>query len=526
MSQLVRVSGDYGIKVDDGSSITLDTGNFAGKVLITGDLVVQGGSTSIETTELKVTDKIIYLNATEVVAGNEPSGILGDGKAGIDIYRGILSNAKLLFDENIPWYNPLTDTTDSGSWIFIDDNERLQPLRVAALSSSALTDFVIDLRNSTNVLRLANSDDQAYSNRINNDLDSASNIIPNVRTLRDFVTSGNVTPGMADVDKIYFSTDSGQTVLSKVQANQSSIEFYISEGLLAQLTPGALDLHIDLNIRGSNLDTSASIFNLVNTNAETVNFAGAATAITIGSINGSTTTVRHNLNISNDVAIGGGDLTASTGTFNLINTNVTLVNFAGAANNVNIGNVNGTTRINHNLVVGGGELAVERPIFNLVNQNATTVNFAGAANYIEIGAAFGFTKLNHSLVITSNLDVGGDITTEQTTFNLLNTTASTVNFAGEATEINIGTEAGSTTINDINITGNVISSVSADDLLFDGVLALSNQVSVPASQAGYVKMYSTNTPGSGGTGLYFVNTVGTNDELISKTKAFLFSLIL
>jgi hypothetical protein len=43
---------------------------------------------------------------------------------------------------------------------------------------------------------------------------------------------------------------------------------------------------------------------------------------------------------------------------------------------------------------------------------------------------------------------------------------------------------------------------------------------------GYVRIYSTDTPGTGGTGLYFVNPAGTNDELISKTKALLYSLIL
>jgi hypothetical protein len=43
---------------------------------------------------------------------------------------------------------------------------------------------------------------------------------------------------------------------------------------------------------------------------------------------------------------------------------------------------------------------------------------------------------------------------------------------------------------------------------------------------GYVRIYSTDTPGTGGTGLYFVNAIGTNDELISKTKALLYSLIL
>lgn len=61
---------------------------------------------------------------------------------------------------------------------------------------------------------------------------------------------------------------------------------------------------------------------------------------------------------------------------------------------------------------------------------------------------------------------------------------------------------------------------------FENMLALKNQTSPDtALLPGYVKLYSTGTPGNGGTDLYFVNTDG-QDELISKTKALLYSLIL
>jgi len=765
MSQIVQVSGDYGVKVDQGSTITLDTGPQVGEVIITGKLVVKGETVTIETTELSISDKFIYLNVGEIGPG------ITDNVAGIEIERGSFGdsskvpNARILFDESITWYNPITDSEESGSWILIDKEFKLQPIRVASLSASALTDFVIDLRNGTNVLRLTNSDSQAYSDRINNDLDSASNIIPNVRTLRDFVSAGDVTPGMADVDKIYYSEDSGNTFLSLVQSKSTSIDFTINDNLSAQLTAGGFDLYGDINIRGtdnvvSNLITTSNVFNLVNTNSSTINFGGAASVITIGSTSGSTR-FRHSIDVDGDVNIDGGDLTVSTGTFDLANTNVLTLNLAGSATNINIGSATGTTNINNDLNIGGNDLTVETAIFNLANTNATTVNFARAATLIdigslvgitrvnnnldvtgdvniaggdltsnvtvfsllntgvstinfggnattveignpsgfttvknnlivngnisanggeinsdvtsfslldtfvtsltfastatdiEIGAATGLTTINHDVDIKGNLFVygyddstGGSIETDALQFNLLNTTATSVNFAGDATDIeigsatgtttinhdvdikgnllvygyddstggsietdalqfnllnttatavffagdatdieigsatgtttinhdvdikgnlfvygyddstvgsietdatqfnllnetptdinfggnanniNIGTSTGSTTINDINITGNVISSVSANDLLFDGVLALSNQVTVPSSQAGYVKMYSTDTPGSGGTGLYFVNTIGTNDELISKTKAFLFSLIL
>jgi hypothetical protein len=54
---------------------------------------------------------------------------------------------------------------------------------------------------------------------------------------------------------------------------------------------------------------------------------------------------------------------------------------------------------------------------------------------------------------------GGDITTDQTTFNLLNTTATTVNAFGEGTAINIGSSTGTLTINNSKVVLNSTTSL-------------------------------------------------------------------
>jgi hypothetical protein len=264
----------------------------------------------------------------------------------------------------------------------------------------------------------------------------------------------------------------------------------------------------------------------LNTNASTVNAFGAGTAVTIGATTG-TTTVR------NDLAVNGGDITTDQTTFNLINTVATTVNIAGAADTVVIGSALGVTTINNDLEVHGGDITSTQETFNLLNTDVTTINFGNDASLIYIGSAVSTTKINYDLDVVGNMIVSseadstaGEISTNSLIFNLINTVADEINIGGEATIISIGQETGSTNINDINITGNVISSLSADDILFDGVLNLSNQTTIPEVSPGYVKVYSTNEPGTGGTGLYFVNTIGTNDELISKTKALLYSLIL
>jgi hypothetical protein len=71
------------------------------------------------------------------------------------------------------------------------------------------------------------------------------------------------------------------------------------------------------------------------------------------------------LTLSGDAAVNGGDLTTTAGTFNLVNTNATTLNIGGAATAVGIGAGTGNTTVNNNLVVTGNLT---------VNGSTTTVN--------------------------------------------------------------------------------------------------------------------------------------------------------
>jgi hypothetical protein len=219
----------------------------------------------------------------------------------------------------------------------------------------------------------------------------------------------------------------------------------------------------DLQVRGGDLTTNQATFNLVNTTATTVNFAGAATTLEIGAATG-TTNINNNLDVDGDVNIDGGDLTVSTSTFNLANTTATTVNAFGAATTLEIGAATGTTNINNNLDVDGdvnidgGDLTVSTSTFNLANTTATTVNFAGAATTLEIGAATGTTNINNNLDVDGDVNIdGGDLTVSTSTFNLANTTATTGNLFGDGTAITIGAVTGTTTIRNANtvVTGDL-----------------------------------------------------------------------
>jgi hypothetical protein len=64
-------------------------------------------------------------------------------------------------------------------------------------------------------------------------------------------------------------------------------------------------------------------------------------------------TFRGNITVAGDAAVNGGDLTTTAGTFNLVNANATTVNFAQAATTLSMGATTGNTTVRNNLTVAG-----------------------------------------------------------------------------------------------------------------------------------------------------------------------------
>lgn len=318
----------------------------------------------------------------------------------------------------------------------------------------------------------------------------------------------------------------------------------------------SVDVGQNILVGGSTLGTLQSSFNLLNTTATTVNAFGAATAITLGATSGFTA-VRNDTTITSvtaaistdtgalvvygGIGIGdslhvensanvGGRLTAeevyatsagtqlapnigldSTGTIGIyrigdhglaltvdpaeasyvklepttgttVNSKL-LVTSSEASNSVLSGaivtygglGVGGNAYIGGNVDITGGNITTDQTTFNVVNNVATTVNAFGAATAITLGAITGYTDIRNQVRVTSvtgsastdtgaiivyggagiaeNLFVGGDvnvtggdITTDQPTFNLINDFATTINFAGSATSLIVGAEGGSTVL--------------------------------------------------------------------------------
>jgi len=101
MSKILKVyNGDYKVAVQDGGNITLDTGNLTGNVIVTGNLEVKGTTTTVESTEVTISDNVILLSEGTVGSGL-PSSV--NYQSGIEIDRGSAVNAKWVYDEQVSW---------------------------------------------------------------------------------------------------------------------------------------------------------------------------------------------------------------------------------------------------------------------------------------------------------------------------------------------------------------------------------------------------------------------------------------
>ena len=120
MSKYVNVpSGNYSLAVQNSGTITLNTGPQVGSVIITGDLTVQGSTTTVTSENLEIKDNILTLNS-----GETGTGITLDD-SGLEMDRGTFVNALFTFNENIQWSDPVTDTTKTGGFVFKDANNKI-----------------------------------------------------------------------------------------------------------------------------------------------------------------------------------------------------------------------------------------------------------------------------------------------------------------------------------------------------------------------------------------------------------------
>jgi len=120
IKEVKRTSGDWHVQSEE--DIHLETrfaNNNSGTVYIWGNLTVRGTSTSIESSDLSIADKILILNKGDIGLSNgSVAGLSGDGISGISIERGgpasPNANANWVFNQGKSW--SYDGVTTQGMW--------------------------------------------------------------------------------------------------------------------------------------------------------------------------------------------------------------------------------------------------------------------------------------------------------------------------------------------------------------------------------------------------------------------------
>jgi len=262
MSKVLRVgASNYKVAVNSGGTITLDVGTSPGKVLITGDLIVQGETTSINTSQITIEDQILILNKGFDANGNAldfPAGIEDNGSgrvAGIEINRGSNPSyppARIVFDEAITWFDSQTGTNKSGAFSISADNNNnfMIGLRTNAIITKDNADLVFSVGTGTLSVRGSVGN---YEDRCTDPDD-----IPNVQFVDDFVVSYFETtpPEFIKVGdsvlQIYDDSVDAETLLQLRLNNESAAEW----------RPGSFEVQ-NIRIAGNEISTTTSNQDLI-----------------------------------------------------------------------------------------------------------------------------------------------------------------------------------------------------------------------------------------------------------------------
>lgn len=134
MSRIVRVHDtEYKVKVNDAGTITLYTGDQQGTVIVSGDLLVQGNTTTVQSENMTVKDNVIVLNSgqtgTHITLGYSGIQIDRGSSRGSDRY------AEIFYDESLAWFDTQLGTTNTGAFIFKTSAPGLVGIRTNSIST-------------------------------------------------------------------------------------------------------------------------------------------------------------------------------------------------------------------------------------------------------------------------------------------------------------------------------------------------------------------------------------------------------
>lgn len=244
MGQFLRINGDYNIKAGDGARITLDTGFATGEVRITGDLVVQGDTTTVQAQNLNVEDNVIILNFGETGAG------VTLDYSGIQIDRGSEAPASFVWNENIGIPQWRIDTADpsakAGGWELVAggagstdfDNSRIK-LREILTDSATDDGNLLLIGKEYGVVHVLGTID--YENQVTAFGDDA---IPNKKYVDDSILN-NPTFQIRAPSQDTRVIIADQQIAPNIAGNPGSLAYHLSETGYGTTNRSAISVIVD-----------------------------------------------------------------------------------------------------------------------------------------------------------------------------------------------------------------------------------------------------------------------------------------
>ena len=190
----------------------------------------------------------------------------------------------------------------------------------------------------------------------------------------------------------------------------------------------------------------------------------------------------------------------------------------------------GSVTIDANLIVTGSTTTVNTTETTISDRSITLNSGEVGTGVTGVYSGIEVDRGSANTVSLRWNEVAGywELTNDGSTYSALQTTSGSAGYLANVVEDTTPQLGGN-----LDVNGKTITSASSGDVVItaDGTgqlkinkeMSLINQPTTPSAVSGYNKFYS-GPQGGGGTGLHFVNTT-TNDELVSRTKAIVYSLI-
>ena len=255
MSKYLNVpNGNYKISVQDSGVIFLDTGFGVGRVEISGDLVVQGETTTVNTAQLDIEDNIITLNNGESGPG------ITLNTSGIKIDRGLNPDAFFVYDET------LDPDPDVGRFVLRDNNGSLISLQTNEINSNNTILLLNSGSNTVNVNSTVDYEKQIFTydgfNQLTRYNVAKADTIPNTQAVVDYVAFNFANVFLRQIGD-------GDLTISSIEIDDeentgvdSVITFKIDGNIISQVYADRWEFD-EIRFAGSTIETISSNEDLV-----------------------------------------------------------------------------------------------------------------------------------------------------------------------------------------------------------------------------------------------------------------------